>query len=201
MKSTSSDFDQIYAEFQPAVYRYLSQLVGEKAAEDLTQEVFIKVGNGLSSFNNQSKLSTWIFQIATNAATDKLRSRAFKQLSLEEPQGELAECASVSSISVEDTLVRKEMNKCIRAYINLLPDTYRIVLVLSELEGFRDGEIAAIQGISLGTVKIRLHRARQKLKDFLAKNCILYKTDCNTLACEPKGTIPNGIKPLTPKKH
>lgn len=199
------DFDQIYTEHRPLIHRYLTRLAGQGEAEDLTQETFIRVSHGLSTFNNQASLATWIYQIATNAATDRLRSRAFKQEAATIYGAEPDHCPSQPCAdrppTTEDQLVRQEMNECIQAYVSFLPDNYRAVLVLSELEGFKNSEIAAILGLSLSTVKIRLHRAKEKLKQELATNCIFYRTDCNQLACEPKGPITKKLKPLSSKKR
>lgn len=198
-------FDQIYTEHRPLIHRYLSRLVGANDAEDLTQETFIRVGQGLSTFTNRSSLATWIYRIATNAATDRLRSKAYKQetatIYVADPDRCPGQPGADKPLTAEDNLVRKEMNECIQAYISFLPENYRTVLVLSELEGLKSSEIAAILGLSLGTVKIRLHRAKEKLRQELAEGCIFYHTDCNQLACEPKGPLPKKIKPLPPKKR
>jgi RNA polymerase sigma-70 factor, ECF subfamily len=197
MTDDNRDFNQIYADYQPGILRYLTQLAGVRAAEDLTQETFIRVGQALGSFNHQSSLSTWIYKIATNAATDRLRSRAFRQETVTVYHTETGHCpesSADSSFSTEEQVIRKEMNECIHAYVDLLPENYRTVLILSEMEGFRNSEIADILGISLDTVKIRLHRAREKLRQELGANCIFYRNDCNQLACESKGPIPQNVK-------
>ncbi len=68
------DFKEIYQEFQPKIVPYLYRLLGNQDAEDIAQEVFATVSRGLESFKGQSKLSTWIYRVATNTAIDKLRS-------------------------------------------------------------------------------------------------------------------------------
>jgi len=68
------EFDEIYEELQPKIHNYLSRLLGDQEAEDSVQEVFAKVSRGLDSFKGQSKLSTWVYRIATNTAIDKLRT-------------------------------------------------------------------------------------------------------------------------------
>jgi RNA polymerase sigma factor (sigma-70 family) len=79
MNQVEFDFQTIHAEFRPRIQRYLARLVGESEAEDLTQEVFVKVHRALPSFRGEAQLSTWIYRIATNAALDRLRSPAFKR--------------------------------------------------------------------------------------------------------------------------
>ena len=182
MRHNEFEFQKIYDAFQPKILSYLTRLVGESEAEDLTQETFVKVGRALGDFRGTSTLSTWLYRIATNAAIDKLRSPSFHQIAVES----LSE-ASIEEVgagiadrdawtgekkpSVEQQLVRKEMNECIHGFVEKLPEDYRTVLVLSELEGLRNSEIAEILGITLETVKIRLHRARAKLREALETHC------------------------------
>jgi len=156
-------------------------MVGEYEAEDLTQEVFIRVNRALDKFRGESELSTWIYRIATNAALDRLRNPSFhwtrqkcatdSPITSEGSEGDLDRYKEDKAPLVEHQADRTAMNKCILSFVNSLPETYRIVLVLSEFEDFRNDAIAEILGITLGTVKIRLHRAREKLKVMLAENC------------------------------
>ncbi len=201
MPEQAADFEKIYTEHRPAIHRYLTRLAGTDEAEDLTQETFIRAGHGLPAFDGRSSVPTWLYRIATNVAADRLRSRAFKQeaVTIRGPGADQTPGRDGAS-PVEDQAVRREMNECISSYVGILPDNYRTVLILSELEGFRNGEIAAILGLSLATVKIRLHRARETLRRELTANCTFYRTDCNQLACEPKGPVKN-VKPLAKKKR
>lgn len=103
-------FDSVYHEFLPRIQRYLQRLVGPNDAEDVTQDVFVKVSQGLQRFRGDSSLSTRIYRIATNAAYDRLRSRSFQRA------GEAAIDDEVPladrSPGAEPTLVRKEMSEC-----------------------------------------------------------------------------------------
>lgn len=175
------EFEKIHADYRPKLRRYLSRLVGECDAEDLTQEAFVKIDRALSDFRGESSLSTWLYRIATNVALDKLRRRGITTTSLsddslENEEAEIQDCdawTGENKPSVEQQLVRNEMSECIRGFIDKLPEVYRTVMVLSELEEFKNSEIAEILNVSLDTVKIRLHRARAKLKEELAANCEL----------------------------
>ena len=152
--------------------------MGECEAEDLTQSVMLKVSEALHDFRGDSSVSTWIYRIATNAALDKLRGKSIQAVSdaeLESDNGEVPPDAQTAS--VETAAIREEMNACIREFIERLPETLKTVIVLSELEGFKNAEIAAILGISLDTVKIRLHRAREKLRDELDTGCSFYRDE------------------------
>lgn len=182
------DFQHIYDELRPKISRYLSRLVGRSEAEDLTQEVFARVSQALPQFRGDSKVSTWVYRIATNTAFDRLRSSSFQRAGEVPFQGQKP--ATEQPPGIEQELVRKEMNDCIYQYIENLPPSYRSVVILSEEEGLTNQEIAEALGISLDTVKIRLHRARGRLKRELGSGCDFYRDERNELACEPKvGTV------------
>ena len=185
-------FEDIYREYQPRIYRYIVRLVGEYEAEDLAQEVFVKAGKSLNSFRGSSQISTWLFRIATNTALDRLKNTAYRK--------ETVSSVGLESISdgghdrngwvkgrskaPDELLIRKEMSDCVRSVIDSLPESDRMVIVLSEIEGFTDHEIAAILNLKVGTIRVRLHRACAKLKEKLESACDFYRTQDNTLACD-----------------
>src|SRR5512142_1064816 len=80
MSDAAWDFKQIYAEYYPRIRRYLTRLVGEFEAEDLAQEVFVRVNQALPTFRGESQLLTWIYRIATNAAVDRMRQPSYKRM-------------------------------------------------------------------------------------------------------------------------
>ena len=186
------EFPSIYEGFQPKILRYLTRLVGEAEAEDLTQEVLIKVSAALPDFRGESQLSTWIYRIATNAALDRLRSRSYQRIvqncsaSVEAEVDDRNAWTGERTPLVEPQIFRKEMNECIQGFIQKLPENYRVVLVLSEFEGLKNGEIAETLGISLSTAKIRLHRAKEKLKEELSTSCDSYWIEENEFLPELK---------------
>lgn len=184
MTESPVKFDEIYEAFEPRIRRYLTRLVGENEAQDLTQEVFFKLSQGLGSFRQESKLSTWIYRIARNAALDRLRSPAFQGSARQA----LSNDAGMEEVGppAEQQLIRREMNECIRGFIEDLPAEYGSVLVLGELDELTDRQIAERLGISLPTVKIRLHRGRKRLRGDLGKHCNFYRNTQNELACESK---------------
>ena len=190
------DFQTVHDRFRSQVLRYLTRLVGETEAQDLTQSVMLKVSEGLSSFRGDSSLSTWIYRIATNTALDTLRrktSQPLGEVDLEADETDVPEEAQTAS--TEKTAIREEMNACIREFIERLPQDYKTVMVLSELEGFQNAEIAAVLEISLDTVKIRLHRAREKLRKSLGNGCNFYRDECDELACDRKPTTTIEFRP------
>lgn len=178
---------KIYDDFRPGILRYLSGMVGAHEAEDLTQEVFEKVGRSLRGFRGESSLSTWVYRIATNAALDRLRSASFKAASSGGRSGEVVEAwTGKKPPAPEGLLMRKEMNQCILKLLEKLPENYRAAVVLKEMEGFTSREISEILGLSLDAVKIRLHRGRARLKAEFQAHCDLYRDDRNELACDLK---------------
>jgi RNA polymerase sigma-70 factor (ECF subfamily) len=199
--SGAIDFNEVYKEFQPKILHYLSRLIGPSEAEDTVQEVFEKVNRGLDGFKGQSKLSTWIYRIATNTALDKLRSSSFKHSSkqtlVEETAGTKDKNAwtGQTETPMDQKAIRKEMSECVKEYIDRLPPDYSTVLVLSEIEGFKNKEIAEILQLSLENIKVRLHRARVGLKKELNDGCDFYHNEEGTFACDRK---PLSIVPKKP---
>jgi RNA polymerase sigma-70 factor (ECF subfamily) len=183
------DFESIYREFQPRIYRYLSRLSGESEALDLTQAVFLKISRSLDDFRGESSLATWIYRIATNAARDHAdlssTRKAKSELSIEDVDltGPLPDS---NQPDLEQKIIIDEMNTCIRNVIEQLPGNYRSVLLLSEFDGFTNPEIADILGINVGTVKIRLHRARLHLRKAMECKCNFYYDERNELMCDKK---------------
>jgi RNA polymerase sigma-70 factor (ECF subfamily) len=192
MNDSDPEFQKVYQVFQPKILRYIARLVGETEAEDITQDVFIKVSAALQSYRGESKISTWLYRIATNAALDRLRSPSYQRI--------VQNCSAVSEAElndrnawigektplVEHQIFRKEMNECIQGFIQKLPENCRTALILSEFEGLRDSEIAETLGISLSTVKIRLHRAKERLKEELRANCDSHWIEDNEFVPELK---------------
>lgn len=197
------EFQSIYATFSEKIRRYLGRLVGETDAEDLTQEVFLKVSRALESFRGEAQFSTWVYRIATNVAMDRLRSPSFRHIdqknslvdSLGDDEDDGDSCSGEEILFIDRQLIRKEMNECIRDIIDRLPENYRTVVALSELEELSNHEIAEILQVSLDTVKIRLHRARERLKKELESHCTFYRDERNELACDRK-TVPLHFKKI-----
>ncbi len=187
MNQNKADFQIIYNEYREKIFRYISRMIGEDEAEDLTQEVFIKVDRGLENLREKENLSAWIYRIATNTVIDRTRSSGYKKRADSIPEELLvAEDRSIWSgdkvLSTDQKLIEEEMNRCIRGFIDRLPENYRAVLVLSELECLKNREIADALDISLDNVKIRLHRGRSLLKKELEAGCSFYHTPQEKLA-------------------
>jgi RNA polymerase sigma-70 factor (ECF subfamily) len=196
MKDGQPDFPEIHREFHPRILGYLARMVGEAEAEDLAQEVFAKVAHALGGFRGESSLSTWIYRIATNTALDAMKKPLFRQMlgvgkvPFEEMGGagesDLA-CLGGGNPPLDERVIREEMNACIREVIETLPANYKTCIILGDLEDLSDAEVAEVLGLSLQAAKIRLHRARAKLRERLEASCVFYRDERNEMACDRKG--------------
>jgi len=194
MTTNGEPFRKVHDEFRQKIYRYLCRMIGETDAEDVCQEVFVKVDKALPGFRGESSLATWIYRVATNAALDHVRSASSRQAALrtglsaaDEPVPGEGVMGPGGEVQLPDTLlIRKDMNDCIRGIVDSLPELYRTALVLSDLEELTNAEIAAVLGISLDAAKIRIHRARTRLRKEMDKKCVFYRDSRNELACDRK---------------
>ncbi len=184
----SLDFSDTFRDFEHPIYNYLLHLTQNQAeAEDLAQETFIRVHDRLKTFRGESSLRTWIYRIANNVAIDHFRSRAARQdkanQSFEEDfEGERG---VTTAPSPEHQVAQSEMSDCVQGHIQRLPLPYRTVLLLHDVQGLKTQDIAEVLDCSLDTVKIRLHRARNKLRQSLDAGCDLNHDESNVLVCEP----------------
>jgi len=193
MEHSMENFQAIHASYRPRIHRYLTRLVGPIEAEDLTQEVFVRVSRGLPGFKGASTLSTWIYRIATNVATDRLRSRSFREIrsanAISPKEGSAEEVDALPDQkrrSVERQLMREQMSSCVHDFINTLPENYRTVVALSDIEGLTNQEIADVLSLTLDVVKIRLHRGRTRLREKLRSGCHFDRDEDDILVCDPK---------------
>lgn len=149
-------------------------LRNEEDARDCLQECFVQAFRALPRFEGSSKLSTWLHRILVNAALMRLRSRRARPEESIEPllprfldDGHSAVSYRDWSPAADDLLERAETRRFVRAAIDRLPETYRTVLVLRDLEDLDTAEVADLLGVTANAVKIRLHRARQALRQLL----------------------------------
>jgi RNA polymerase sigma-70 factor (ECF subfamily) len=176
--------EQVAKELSEPLRRYLERYSGSHVlAEDLLQETLIRVVRGLPGFEGRASVRTWAFSIATRVAADHFRKPANRVQIVA-----FDECAEVpeDDPSVGQDLITGEMNACIRQVIDGLPEDYRAALVLHDLEGLTAMQIAEVCGCSVPTAKIRIHRARLRLKQALQQECDFYRDRENVLRCDRK---------------
>jgi RNA polymerase sigma-70 factor, ECF subfamily len=166
-------FEELVRRYQRPISAYVYRMVGDyDAALDLTQEVFIKVYGSLSRYKPEYKFSTWIYKIAHNSAVDHLRRHSTREQSLmKDFEGEQREISIESHRpSPEQESEREERRAEIEAVVRQLPSAYRELIVLRHSHDMSYDEIAEVTGLPLGTVKNRLFRARDAMRqEFTAR--------------------------------
>lgn len=174
-------FERLAAELSPSLSRYLRRYVGDPAtADDLLQETLIRIAQGLPGFEGRSATKTWAFAIATRVAADHFRSPV-QRLGIVDVE-EADEVPDPGRL-IDEQIVVDEMNTCIRQVIDSLPADYRAAVVLHDLEGLTAAQIAEICAASVATVKIRIHRARKRLKQALNRQCDFFHDSENVFRC------------------
>ena len=175
-------FEDVARELAQPIMRYLERYVGDRAvADDLWQEALLRVHQGLSSFSGRSSIKTWAFSIASRVAADYFRhpGRKARIVELNEEQVDLG-------LEIDERLVIDEMNECVRQVIDSLPDAYREALILHDLEGLSAEQTAEICDCSVASAKIRIHRARVRLKEALKTQCEFYRDSESVFRCDRK---------------
>lgn len=183
--------EELHREHGARIRRYLERLVGATDAEDLQQEVFEKAQRAIGTFRGDSRALTWLYRVATNVAIDRLRSAGRRAgLVPDDADGDLLggrrAAEPTDERSLDGEVDRKRMRECIMRVVDGLPPSQRAVILLGELRGLSDRELADALGISLGAAKIRLHRARRALKAALESACTFERDETNDLACAPR---------------
>ncbi len=168
-----AEFARFVQTHSPAIYRLaLRMLNNPQDAEDILQETFIKAYQNLPRFDGRSKLSTWLYRIATNEALMLIRRRKPEALSVEAPEGnsEMQETLEIVDWShmPEEALLSDEVRQYLRQAIDALPHTLKTVFLLREIEGLSTRETAEVLGLSEAAVKTRLSRARLALRERLS---------------------------------
>ncbi len=184
MTNERPSFPDVAHELAQPIVRYLERYVGDRAvAEDLQQETLIRMQKGFTSFAGRSSIKTWAFAIASRVAADHFRHPDRRTHIVE--VDEVVDLADPDR-AVDERMVADEMNACVRQVIDSLPEPYRAVLILRDLEGFTLEQTAEISGSAVAAVKVRLHRARLRLKKSLENECKLYHAPDGVLRCDRK---------------
>jgi RNA polymerase sigma-70 factor (ECF subfamily) len=169
-RGESEAFADLFHAHKARIYSICLRMTNNTAqAEDLTQDAFLQVFRKLSTFKGNSALSTWLYRIAVNTVLMHFRKKALKQVSLDEPS------------SHDATMVRREYGSrdcrlsgavdriTLARAIKDLPTGYRTIFLLHEVEGYEHQEIAKILDCSVGNSKSQLHKAKLRIREFLAQ--------------------------------
>ena len=167
VSGVEGSFEELVRRYQRPISAYVYRMVGNyESALDLTQEIFIKVYSSLNRYRAEFKFSTWIYKIAHNAAVDHLRRTATREQSLvvghEGDQFDLP--IESSLLSPEQESERRERRVEIETVVRALPANYRELIVLRHSRDLSYEEIVEVTGLPLGTVKNRLFRAREMMR-------------------------------------
>ncbi len=174
--------------FRSRLVRYIRHIIGDASeAEDLAQETLLKAHLQQGSLRDPQALESWLFKAATHVCIDRLRQRAgtagrHVQTPIEDLP--LSDPVSPSPFVI---VQQDEMSECVQRYLADLPDAYKAVLVLHDVDRFTAAEIAVMLRLSLPTVKMRLHRARERMQVLLKNACQFDHDERGVFICEPKG--------------
>jgi RNA polymerase sigma-70 factor (ECF subfamily) len=160
-------FEELVRRYQRPISAYVYRMVGDyEVALDLTQEIFMKVYGSLSRYRSEFKFSTWIYKIAHNAAVDHLRrSNAREQSLVKGSDGDQYDLPVESGkLSPELESEQKERRQEIESVVRALPSAYRELIILRHARDLTYEEIVEVTGLPLGTVKNRLFRARELMR-------------------------------------
>lgn len=171
-----SAFEQVVRTYGGRLLAVSRRIMGsDEDARDVVQDAFLNAFKSLDRFEGNAKLSTWLHRIAVNSALMKLRTRKRKpEQSIDSllpsflDDGHHEERFQSWEEPVDKAMERAETRELVRKHIDELPEGYRTVLVLRDIEGLDTEETAKMLGLSVNATKIRLHRARQALRTLLA---------------------------------
>lgn len=185
-KRDEAAFEELIRQYEKKVYTLCFRMCGNSEdAEEAAQDAFLALWRGIDRFRQESTLSTWIYRLATNACIDTLRRRKKQSGSVSLDDEELFVDAVDTSPQPQETVEHREVQKLLQEGLSALPEEYRKVLILREIEGLSYTEIAESASIELGTVKSRISRGRSLLRNFLSGNGNFFEiasskvTECN----------------------
>jgi RNA polymerase sigma-70 factor (ECF subfamily) len=169
------NLEAIYHDYAPRVFHLARRMLGNDAdAEDVTQDVLLQVLRKISTFRGEASLPTWLHKVTVNAALAHRRKRAARENHrIYDPLDDLPADGHPGPVrrwsrAAEKQVLDHETQQVIEAAIGRVPEPYRDVYVLADVEGLSNADIAEMLGISLSAVKSRLHRARLMMRDRLA---------------------------------
>ena len=166
----SAAFEQLLLLYQQKIYHLALRTCGDPHdAEESTQEAFLSAWKNLPSFRGESSFSTWLYRLTVNACNDLFRKNKASAANVALEDEEAALQVPDTAPGPEESLQRKETQRAVQDALQQLSDEHRQVLLLRELQQLSYDEIAAVLDMDLGTVKSRIHRARNQLREILLK--------------------------------
>jgi len=187
MKQPSLNFYSIFNQYHDRLKKFVTITVkNEWVVDDIVQEVFVRAHSKIDTLKDQDKIGSWLFRIAYRQCMDHFRKES------RNPQKDILDFRGVNTSDYSTTerkLEQHQMSVCVQNQMLLLSENYRTVIWLFDVLDFTLKEIADILELSVENVKVRLHRARKKLKSILSQKCTFEKDERNVLVCEPKNGV------------
>ena len=169
-RGESEAFADLFHAHKARIYSICLRMTNNTAqAEDLTQDAFLQVFRKISTFKGNSALSTWLYRIAVNTVLMHFRKKALKQISLDEPSSHDATRVRREYGGRDGRLAGSVDRITLTRAIEELPPGYRTIFLLHEVEGYEHQEIAKILDCSVGNSKSQLHKAKLRIREFLAE--------------------------------
>lgn len=183
-KNPESDYYYIVEQYQDIVRRFITATVKNQwVSDDLTQDTFIKAYMRMDSLKDASKIKSWLMRIAYNLCLDYFKTASKNNFY---SWDSIEEVLSSNILPMAKQLERDEMSQCIQDKMLLLPQSYRTIICLFDIAGLTHSEIAEVLEIKKCNVKVRLHRARTKMKEVLEEHCNFENDERTVLICTPK---------------
>lgn len=178
-----SAFEMLIEAYQKKVFNLAYRIIGNyDDANDIAQEAFIRIFRSISGFRGQSSFSTWIYRITTNVCLDEIRKRKNKSVQyldddIQTDDGKMQRQIISDDPLPEEIAERKELRAAINDSLGELKEEYRIIITLRDIQGMSYEEIAKVLDCPTGTVKSRINRARQALKNVLLTKRELFREE------------------------
>jgi RNA polymerase sigma-70 factor (ECF subfamily) len=179
------------ARYRPQVRRHILAMVRDPAeAEDLTQDTYTRAIERIDQLRDPQAALAWLYRISTNVVLDRLRRQRPPTVPLDDTNSTAADRGRAAAGSrpaslIETAIERSEMSECVQRYLVTLSDDYRVALFLHDIHGLSNPEVARLVGCSVATAKIRVHRARNRLRETLDAACTFEIDERGALVCQP----------------
>ncbi len=167
-RGESEALEELIFACEKRVYNISYRFMGNEAdAYDMAQESLIKIYRGISAFKGEASLSSWVYRLTVNTCMDGLRKRKNTPVSLEYSMEMGVPFEDTFSETPEETVLSLEKSEDVQKAINCLSEVYKAVIIMRDIDGFSYEEIAELLKVSVGTVKSRINRGREKLRGML----------------------------------
>lgn len=168
-------FEELMESHESRIYAIALRMMGNREdAQDCAQEAMVRIYRAMGSFKGQSALATWIYRITMNTCLDELRRRKARKVTSLDSLVDTGWAPTDTGDTPEEHGLRVEKQTALNQAIQSLPDDMRAAIILRDVKGYSYDEIAAILDANVGTIKSRISRGREKLREILSKQSELF---------------------------